>query len=437
MKKLYTALLLCVIAWTLPAAAYAAFGWRWAKSAGGTGEDHVYRTTTDAAGNVYIAGVFFGPSLVFTSTNYVYNNGSNLTGEAYIAKYNSAGVFQWVRSGGGIDHNSIYTMTVTTDPSGNVYLGGTYQGWGITWGSTVFSHSSIGAYTYVLKFDANGNVLLAKDYQNVDIASMAVDASGNMYMGGTFENTVTLGSFTLSNAFSATDIFMSKLDATGTPLWATSFSGDTYDLAYSVALSNGGDVYLAGSFTSSTLTAGTTTLINAGGYDFLLAKFSNSGSLSWIKSAGGYWDDHLNDVAVDASGNAYLSGYFFSPSFSFGSGTIYNTTTNNKNLVIAKYSAAGSELWARNAGGSSPGDLSYATAVAVDTANNVYLAGSFGSSAINFDTVTLTNIPNYIVKYNPSGTATWGIAPGGDYLNDMATDKAGGVFATGEYQFNL
>ena len=81
---------------------------------------------------------------------------------------------------------------------------------------------------------------------------------------------------------------------------------------------NSGNVYMTGLFSSTSITLGNITLTNTGGIDVFILKYDASGNVLWAKSAGGVSDDNLNSVKVDASGNIYLGGYFYSPALDFG-----------------------------------------------------------------------------------------------------------------------
>lgn len=202
------------------------------------------------------------------------------------------------------------------------------------------------------------NWLWAKTAGNTsnDIAnSVAVDASGNSYIAGAFLSpTITFGSTTLTNN-GADDIFLAKYDASGNVLWARSAGGTNHDYANSVAVDPSGNVYVAGYFTSDTIIFGSYTLINTDNTtnstsDLFLVKYNSSGNVLWAKSAAGLNNDEAASVSVDASGNAYITGYFSSYTLSFGTITLTNTDTINytDDIFIAKYNTSGNVLWAKS-----------------------------------------------------------------------------------------
>ncbi len=419
------------------AAPAASFDWQWERSIGSADKDQVMKIVTDGAGNVYMAGVFYGPALVLAPGKSVYNSGPSFVGEAYIAKYDAKGALLWAKNGGGYGANHMYLSSLAVDASGNAYIGGTFEGFEADFGSAKLTHSSAGRYMYVLRFDASGNITLAKDMPGGYLNTMTVDGAGNIYFAGVFSNsTLTIGTTTLTNAyFSTDDAFVVKCDASLNPIWVNLISGTEWESVDAMCIAKSGDLLVTGFFNSATTTVGSATLSsNSNSYDFFLARYDGAGNLSWIKSAGGYYDDYTTDIATDASDNIYLSGYFFSPTFSFAGNTVTSTSTShNKNTMLAKYNASGTELWLKNAGGSGLTDYSYGSSVTVDTANNIYLAGGYSSTSIVFDTLHLALMPNFVVKYNPAGSAIWGRTLEGNDVVSVKADKFGNVYAAGTY----
>ncbi|MCX6146500.1 MAG: SBBP repeat-containing protein [Candidatus Kapabacteria bacterium] len=169
--------------------------------------------------------------------------------------------------------------------------------------------------------------------------SVTTDASGNVYVTGYFTSpTITFGTTTITNT-GGYDIFIVKYDAAGTVLWAKSAGGTDSDYGSSLTTDASGNVYVTGRFVSPTITFGTTTLTNPGGYDIFIVKYDAAGTVLWAKSAGGTSDDHGRSVSTDASGNVYVTGYFTSPTITFGTTTLTNAGEND--IFIAKYAGTG------------------------------------------------------------------------------------------------
>lgn len=236
--------------------------------------------------------------------------------------------------------------------------------------------------------------------------SVAVDSAGNSYMTGYFNMGINFGLDSWLSAGSA-DIYVVKFDPAGNFLWSKAFGGTDADIANSIALDASGNIYIAGYFKSPLLLFDTCTLTNAGGntYDLFVVKCDAAGNVLWAKKSGGTGDDRAYSIAADASGNSYVSGYFASASLTFGLPTL--TNSGNTDLYIVKYDPDGTALWARSATGSG---FDYAYSVAADNAGNSYLTGNFNGATLTFGANVLTkaaNIDIFVVKYSSAGTVLW------------------------------
>jgi hypothetical protein len=162
-----------------------------------------------------------------------------------------------------------------------------------------------------------------------------------------------------------------------------------------------GKPYVTGYFKSPTITFGSFTLTNTGSEDLFLVKYDASGNVLWAKSAIGTESDYGFSVAVDAAGNPYLGGVFGSPTINFGSITLTNTSGGD--MFLVKYDTGGNALWAKCTGGPA---IAVAMSIAVDASGNPYVAGEFGSPTINFGSTTLTSAGSYdmfLAKLESSG----------------------------------
>ena len=181
-------------------------------------------------------------------------------------------------------------------------------------------------------------------------------------------------------------------------VWAKSAGGTGLDESMSIAVDASGNTYLAGYFSSFSLNFGSTTLTSLGNEDVFLAKYDANGNVVWAKKAGGTYDDRTNSVAVDASGNSYVAGYFSSSNITFGSLTL--TNAGGDDLFIAKYNTAGNVVWAKSAG-SLYGD--YAQSFTVDGFGDIYITGTFCTDTLIFGSTTLTSAGAcdiYLAKLN-------------------------------------
>ena len=186
-------------------------------------------------------------------------------------------------------------------------------------------------------------------------------------------------------------MFIAKYSANGAVQWAKKAGGIDYEESNSIAVDTSGNTYVAGKYSGSSITFGSTTLSNtmAGSSDVFLAKYNVNGNVIWAKSAGGQTSDDAASVAVDPSGNIFMTGNFSSTSISFGSDTLTNTSVGHTDIFLTKYDTSGNVFWAKSVGGTNDEE---ANSIAVDASENAYLAGDFYSATLTFGITTLTNI---------------------------------------------
>jgi hypothetical protein len=358
----------------------------WAKSFGSTGSDYARSVAIDHIGNLYVVGGFDGPTLTLDSVTLT--NKHDLSMDIFLAKCDASGNVLWAKSAGGVD--SDYANALAVDASGNAYITGEF------WSDTLLIDSltlaSVGGEdVFLAKYNANGDALWAKSIGGSEFEfgrAVAIDTFGNAYIAGEFYSpTLTIGSTTLTNkTLGWEDIFLAKYDANGNVLWAKSIEGTQSEYARSVAVDASGNAYLTGDFSCPTLTIGSSTLTNAGEYDFFLAKYDSNGNVLWAKSAGGTAYDNATCVTADASGNIYVAGHFYSPTLICGSFAL--TSEGHRDIFLAKYDSNGEVIWATSAGGE---ENDYASCVTLDASGSPLVAGGFYSPTLNFGSTILTN----------------------------------------------
>ena len=422
--------------------------WLWAKSSGGQGYQYSRAITTDNANNIYIAGEFYLSTITFDTFTFVNSDTSAFTGDIFIAKYDSNGNVLWAKSAGGIE--SDVCRSVSADANGNVFITGYFRSSSIIFGSYTLYNVNNFANTFIVKYDANGNVLWAKSADGGTGNSVSADPLGNVFLTGSFGYPqISFGAITLFNAdasWYSSDFFIAKYDANGNVLWAKSagMSGKYRDdIGTSVSADANGNVFVTGYFRSPSITFDSTTLINAGGvsmsglFDLFIVKYDSNGNILWAKSEGGDSDDFGSSISADPTGNVFITGKFGSSSITFGSNILTNSSSGNYNMFIAKYDANGNILWAKGASGSGGG-----LRLATDLAGNVFVTGSFEDSSITFGSLTVNepvgaNYPIFIVKYSASGNELCAstLACGG-FDGALTVDALGSAYITGMFDMN-
>jgi hypothetical protein len=405
----------------------------WGKNFGGLNGGNVSVTAiaVDGSGNTYIAGALVSTSLALVGGITLTRIG---TQDAFAAKIDSSGAIVWAKNYGGVGAGA-KSNSIAVDGSGNVYLGGSFY----TANLTTPALTKIGTQdAFAMKLDASGNTTWSKAYGGAGAGangnSIAVDGSGNVYLGGSFQ-TANLTTPALTK-IGVQDAFVFKLDASGNTTWSKGYGGSSANGdGKSVAVDGSGNVYLGGVFSGNLTTPALTSL---GWQDTFAIKLDASGNTTWSKRYGGAGAFTIgHGIAVDSSGNVYLGGYF----------SFANLTTpalariGMQDAFAIKLDSSGNTTWSRRYGGSSA--QVYPRNIAVDGSGNVYLGGHFGNA--NLTTPALTRIGDFdtfAIKLDSSGNTTWSRRYGGagasTFGNSIAVDGSGNVYLGGEfYNANL
>ncbi len=409
-------------------ASAAAMPGEWAKSYGlSGGSAEVFATTVDAAGNVYIAGNFTCATLAVGDVTLTRIGSST---DAFVAKLAATGTVVWAQNFGG--SGAIASCKgVGVDSAGNVYVGGNFAYGSLT---TPALGKIGGGDAFVVKLNAAGTVQWSHNYggsgTNTYGKALAVDSTGNVYLGGDF-NSGSLTTLGLNRIGSGFDAFALKLNTAGAITWAKNFGGSaSFAYGEAIAVDSAGNVYLGGYFSGTSLT---TPALPVKGYeDGFVVKLDASGASIWARNYGGTGAyAYVFALAVDSASNVYLGGYFI--------GTLTTpalAATGTYDAYALKVSSSGATTWSKKFGGSGAGTM--AKAFAVDSADNVYVGGSFGS--VHLTTPALDRIglrDGFALKLNSDGTETWAINYGGSAavatVNAVAVDSVGNVYAGGSF----
>jgi uncharacterized delta-60 repeat protein len=307
---------------------------------------------------------------------------------------------------------------IATDSAGNAYicgLGTTYE-------------------FQIAKYGVSGGIAWQRRLSPGTGTSVAVDSSSNVYFCG-YSNT--------------TDLNIIKCDTSGIIQWQRKLTDTQYAAGFGVGVDSSNNVYVIGqSFPSG------------GTYYLQVAKYNSSGTIQWQRRFGGGVACYGRGVALDSSGNVYITGYSASAINSFliikynSSGTLqwqrslsgasstnstgygiavdsssnvyvcgFSNDSGSFQLQIAKYNSSGTIQWQRNLGSFTTIVAGYS--VAVDSSNNIYVSG-YSSVSSNYDF--------QIAKYNSSGAIQWQRRLGGsgvDYSYSITISSAGDMYVTG------
>src|SRR2546426_8260204 len=266
---------------------------------------------------------------------------------------------------------------------------------------------------------------------------VAADGNRNVLVTGFFQGTVYFGTGTVPlTSAGGTDIFVAKYSPTGTALWAKRLGSTGSDVGRGVAVDSLGDVVVTGSFQGA-VDFGGGTLTSAGAQDIFVAKYSGmTGTHLWSRRVGGTSDDQGYAVAVDASRNVLVTG-FFKLTADFGGGPI-SSVWGSADVFVAKYSDTGAFVWARTFDNTGS-DFGYG--IGTDASNNVFITGYF-TNDINFGGGLLTSADGYadvfLAKLSATdGSHLWSKRLGSsttDIGYGLAVDSRGDVVVTGAFQ---
>jgi uncharacterized delta-60 repeat protein len=333
----------------------------WIVSIGGEGSDVLSGVAVDGSGNIFTCGISSS-----------FGDGTN---DIILIKQNSSGTVLWGRRIGIVGLTDT-GYSVAVDSAGNPHIAG------------ISSSGGAGAADMlVVKYNTNGTLLWQRALGGVGTDNghaIAVDSSGNVYVTGT----------TLNQGAGGSDVLIAKYNSSGTLLWQRALGGSSNDIGRGIAVDSSGNAYVLGSTNSQ----------GAGGADILIVKYNTSGTLQWQRTLGGVSSDNGNGIAVDSSGNVYITG---------------NTASSGEGLadaVVAKYNTTGTLLWQRTIGGTGNEN---GFGIAVDGLGDAYILGTTNSQAVG-------SADFLVAKFSTTGDLIWQRA-----LGTTSTDSSdfGGCIA--------
>ncbi len=397
--------------------------------------------------------------------------------------------------GGAADER---TTALAVDASGNIYLAGSTDSADLASGAAFDSScgsdgdcnsetlADIGATVrksdiFVTKLAPDGSVIYTTYLggSRADQATdLAVNTAGEVYVSGYTQATdypVTAGAF--DSACSdvlptpggdgicdeGTEAVITRLAADGAALiYSTYLGGDGDDFAHALALDGAGNAYVTGSTASSDFpTVNPFAATFSGHQDVFVAKLNPAGSaLVYATYLGGSASDVARDIAVDAAGSAYVTGYTSSQDFPVSAGALdtscgasglcdglvdddgdgNSSTITTFDAFVAKLDPAGNTLaYATYLGGER---YDYGNAIAVDSAGRAYVAGETRSAAFPgapfsgaYQGTIAGSYDGYVARLDAAGGAldffTYLGGGSGDTITDLALDASGEIYVTG------
>jgi|WetSurMetagenome_2_1015567.scaffolds.fasta_scaffold87719_2 hypothetical protein len=263
---------------------------QWTKLSGAVNGENGKAITVDGNGNVYLMG----------DARENVNPGNN---DAFLKKYNSSGLPQWVEYLGSTDAASELGTGVAADNNGDIFVTG------YTRGNLNGSTNAGGADAFIVKYSSSGILQWTRTLGSSSdeyALSIAVDQSGNAYIAG-----YTNGNMGESINQGNEDAFIAKYDGAGNLQWTTLLGSSGTEICYAIKVDSDGSVYITGS-TDGNLDGNS----NVGQTDIFLAKYDSAGSKHWAKTIGSTAGDYgkamdvrNGDICITGETAGNLDGY--------------------------------------------------------------------------------------------------------------------------------
>ena len=420
----------------------------------------------DASGSAYITG--YTSSVAFPTLNPFqasYAGGSCVfsfipCGDAFVTKLNAAGT-ELVYStylGGSLDD---FGKSIAVDAAGNAYVTGDTSSTNFPTTQSAYQTAYAGGRdAFVAKLNVTGSALVYSTY----LGGTALDQANGIALGpagaACVIGSTTSNDFPTASPFQGvnagnTDAFITYLNASGSALLSSSFlGGSNQDTAYGIAVNSSGDVYVAGSTSSGNFpTANAFQTINGGATDAFVTKFNSIGSvLVYSTYLGGVAYDQAKGIAIDVSGNAYVTGDTQSPNFptavpfdgTYGGGLCGppEFSFSCRDAFVTKLSSTGAALvYSTYLGGAGYSNDDLGSAIAVDSTGVAYVTGNTRST--DFPTLNAIQAIHggqgagdaFVTKFAQGGSSllysTYLGGSGDDWGSSIAVGAPGNVYLTG------
>lgn len=351
----------------------------------------------DSAGQSYVVGVFQG-TVTFGAGELHEQTLVSANIAFFIAQYDPDGRLLWATdtTGGEIQSSGTgRSPSIAVDTVGNASVTGAFLGMvifgaGETQETTLASAG--GQDIFVAQYDNTGRLVWAVRAGGADAdggSGIAVNLDGDSYVTGSFQGAAVFGSGeaqekTLTSV--GDGMFVAKFDPDGHLVWATEAEAENIGSS-GLAVDQTGNSYVTGAF-RGTVTFGLgeaheTTFSNVSGLDIFVARYDADGHVVWAARVEGSGFALSLGIAVDLTGNSYVTGGFLG-ALTFGAGesreTTFTSSAKEADMFVARYDAAGHLMWAARTGGT---DVEAGSDIAVDGGGRSYVTGIF-SGAVTF-----------------------------------------------------
>ena len=349
----------------------------WARQFGGSdGHTSSEGLDVDSNGNAFVTGDTSSKSAIFGSST-LPGDGTN---DAFLARLDSNGNFEWVRGWGGTSF--VLGKSVHVGADGIIHVGGSLYGTAdLDPSANTFSRTSAGGSDgYISRFTSNGAFISAVSIGGtLDdlILRTVVDAAGNTYATGSFNGTAQFGNHVLNSA-GAEDYFLLKMNAGGSIEWVRQVAGAANGGAGSrLSLDSAGSVILAGDFTESiNFGPGTPTLVSGGNQDSFITKWDATGTLLQVGQLSGLERVRVTGLTVGTDDVMTIVGWFAGTAdLDPGSNELLVTSLDAQNGFILRMHSGGNVMTVLQTSG-----RGVIRDVTQDAKGNISAIGTFSST---------------------------------------------------------
>ena len=356
----------------------------WAKSFGGADDDYVVDVEEDLHGCAIVSGYFNSPSIKIGDT-IINGTGGN---DAFVAKFDRFGFFVWARrfagNGGNVIPTAIYAF------NNDVIIVGYYDSPTLSFDAlTIQNKGAKDAFVVSL----NDSLKLNWAYcfgDSLDEVATGITYNVNYHILGYFKSRkLIIKTDTLINAGTPyADLFITGFSNAGLYGGSVRFGGALDEIGCGINRDAFGNFILTGSYTTPTLTIGSSTLINQGNKDVFTCKFNSNLSLIWAKSGGGIYDDYPHSIEKDYLGNIAIIGHTESQNVTFGTANMQSNGSRDGFVVVYDY--PGNVTNAFLTGGT--GDDEWNSLFMDGYSGEMYIVGNFNSPTISVGSHSFTSL---------------------------------------------
>ena len=441
-------------------------GYLWTKAIGGIGSDKAQAVATDSQGNIFVAGEFSGV-VDFDFSETVYEITSDGDSDTFLMKIHQDGSFAWVKQ----FNVSIFKSSLAVDGDDNIFFTGSYVGsvdFNFEGGGDLHDSNGGSEDIFITKINSDGTYGWTKTIggSEKDAARViAVDFDNNIIISGIYSTNVDFNygggeDFHLSNG--SEDIFVTRINASGSYGWTKTLGGSDREEVNSVAIDGNNNIFVAGYFRDTVdfnFNQGENDIQTATGTeDIYVMKVNSDTSYGWVRLYDGHYeteDFQTVSLAIDSENSIYLASIFSGTvDFNFEQGVVEDHEADGPhNTFLSKIDENGSYGWTRSFAHRVDDEDSEVYingfTIAIDGNDGIYMAGEYSGTGVDFNFLESVDLHSsydvqsqeiktqaFISKIDKSGVYGWtkSLKGNGDSRGlSIAVDQDNNVFMAGSY----